>query len=157
MFTDGIIADVVVDPLKRWTDDRGWLIELFRVDDLKEGFAPAMGYVSETQPGVGRGPHEHVDQADVFVFIGPGDFRMQMWDNRPQSPTYRVRQVFTAGASAPTRVIVPVGVVHGYRNISTYPALVLNFPNRLYKGVGRKEPVDEIRHEADPNSPFHLE
>jgi dTDP-4-dehydrorhamnose 3,5-epimerase len=35
--------------------------------------------------------------------------------------------------------------------------MVVNFPNRLFAGWGKKEPVDEVRHEDDPNSPFQLD
>jgi dTDP-4-dehydrorhamnose 3,5-epimerase len=35
--------------------------------------------------------------------------------------------------------------------------VVFNCPNRLYKGPGRKEPVDEIRHEDDAHSRFRLD
>lgn len=156
-FKDGSIEGVIVDRLKSFSDNRGWLLEMFRVDDLQTEHVPTMGYVSETLPGVSRGPHEHVAQTDIFIFIGPGDFRIELWDNREASATYRTHQVVMGGAVQPTRLIVPHGVVHGYKNISSTPALVYNFPNRLYKGVGRMESVDEIRHEADPASPFKME
>jgi dTDP-4-dehydrorhamnose 3,5-epimerase len=156
-FKEGNIEGIVIDRLKAFHDDRGWLMELFRIDDLKPEHAPAMGYISETLPGVSRGPHEHVDQTDIFIFMGPGEFRVQLWDNRPHSPTYRNAMTVLAGGSQPTRLIVPHGIVHGYKNISSVPALTYNFPNRLYKGHGRKEPVDEIRHEADVGSLFKME
>ena len=35
--------------------------------------------------------------------------------------------------------------------------MVLNFPNRLYAGEGKKNPVDEIRHETDPTNIFLME
>jgi dTDP-4-dehydrorhamnose 3,5-epimerase len=54
-------------------------------------------------------------------------------------------------------LIVPPGVVHAYQNVGGVPGLVFNCPNRLYKGAGRQEPVDEIRHEEDPDSPFKLD
>ena len=54
-------------------------------------------------------------------------------------------------------VIIPAGVVHAYRNVGTEPGVVFNCPNRLYKGPGRRYPVDEIRHEDDPASPFRLD
>jgi dTDP-4-dehydrorhamnose 3,5-epimerase len=61
------------------------------------------------------------------------------------------------GADNPVTVIIPPGVVHGYRNISAAErGMVLNFPNRLYRGWGRQEEVDEIRHEDDIDSPFVL-
>jgi dTDP-4-dehydrorhamnose 3,5-epimerase len=54
-------------------------------------------------------------------------------------------------------VLVPPGVVHGYRNTGTDGGIVYNVPNRLYAGVGRKGLIDEIRHEDDPDSPFKLD
>ena len=53
----------------------------------------------------------------------------------------------TLGEDEPYAVIVPPGVVHGYRNVSNYPGVVYNFPNQLYAGPGKIYPVDEIRHE----------
>ncbi len=57
----------------------------------------------------------------------------------------------------PGIVIIPPGVVHGYRNLSDHPGLVCNFANRLYRGPGRSEPADEIRFEDAADSPFHLD
>jgi len=61
------------------------------------------------------------------------------------------------GADRPMLVIIPAGVVHAYKNIGSEPGLVFNCPNRLYKGPGRKDPVDEIRHEAEVRTPFLLD
>jgi dTDP-4-dehydrorhamnose 3,5-epimerase len=54
-------------------------------------------------------------------------------------------------------MIIPPGVVHAYRNIGTTAGWVFNLSNRLYAGEGRKEEVDEIRHENDPNTMFKLD
>src|SRR5262249_31103484 len=86
-FTDGAIEGVGLRPLRVHHDARGWLVELFRQDELEPERWPAMTYVSETLPGVTRGPHEHVDQTDGFAFIGPSDFRLYLWDTRETSPT----------------------------------------------------------------------
>ena len=153
----GVIADVIWKPLRKYNDPRGWLCELFRHDDIPAEFHPTMAYISATEPGVARGPHEHVDQSDLFCFIGPSNFKMYLWDSRPKSPTYRTRQTDVVGADKPMALIVPPGVVHAYKNIGGEPGLVFNCPNRLYKGWGRKEPVDEIRHEDQPDSPFRLD
>jgi dTDP-4-dehydrorhamnose 3,5-epimerase len=64
--------------------------------------------------------------------------------------------VFRLGSDAPTLVIVPPGVVHAYRNVGDRDAFVLNFPDQLYAGWGKKEPVDEIRHEDAEDSRFRL-
>jgi dTDP-4-dehydrorhamnose 3,5-epimerase len=156
-YRPGPIHDVVWKPLKKYHDQRGWLCELFRDDELAEGFRPAMAYLSMTEPGIARGPHEHVDQTDCFCFIGPSNFKMYCWDARPSSPSYGIVQTDVIGIDKPMLIIVPPGVVHAYKNVGGEPGLVFNCPDRLFKGRGRKEPVDEIRHEDDPQSPFRLD
>jgi dTDP-4-dehydrorhamnose 3,5-epimerase len=156
-FHAGPIDGVIWKPLHKYHDDRGWLCELFRHDELAEVFHPVMAYVSATERGVARGPHEHVDQADYFCFLGPSNFKVYLWDNRPHSPTHLARQTDVVGADKPMLLIVPPGVVHAYQNVGDEAGIVFNCPNRLYKGPGRKEAVDEIRHEADPDSPFRLD
>lgn len=157
MFTIGTVQDVVVRNLAKFIDDRGWLLEVFREDEVDPSFMPAMGYVSMTAAGVARGPHEHVDQADYFAFIGPSNFKVYLWDNRKESPTYMTRQIVEAGENAPRVLIIPRGVVHAYKNVGDREGMVLNFPNRLYAGRGKSSPVDEIRHESNPHSPYFLD
>lgn len=156
-FKDADIEGVVVRPLKIFTDERGWLSELFRSDELEAEFFPAMSYISVTNPGVQRGPHEHVDQADYFCFIAGGTFRMGLWDNRPDSPTYMNRMIFDVGEGNPASVLVPKGVVHTYKNISEVPGVVINCPNRLFMGENRASEIDEIRHENDPDTPYRMD
>ncbi len=145
---------VIIKPLRKFEDPRGWLTELYRDDELPEGFEPTMGYLSVTKPGVARGPHEHVDQTDGFVFLD-GAYDLYLWENRPgkSAPPFKGRM----GRDYPCFVVVPPGVVHAYRNAGEADAFVLNFPNRLYAGWGKKEPVDEIRHEDEAESPYKLD
>ena len=81
-YIDGEINGVVIRPLNFHNDPRGWLVELFRQDELVEEWWPVMTYVSQTLPGITRGPHEHVEQTDGFAFLGPSDFRLVLWDIR---------------------------------------------------------------------------
>jgi dTDP-4-dehydrorhamnose 3,5-epimerase len=147
------IPGVVLRRLVRYEDHRGWLSELFRADELPMGFGPMMGYLSVTHPGVARGPHEHLEQSDGFVFLS-GEFELHLWENRPGYP--ESHEVHRVGETAPIFVIVPPGVVHADRNVGAEDAFVLNFPNRRYRGPGKREPVDEIRHEDDEQSRFKL-
>ena len=157
MFKNGVIADVIIKDLKKFTDPRGWLTELFRHDELDEKYFPAMAYISETLPGIARGPHEHVDQADLFCFLGPSNFKLYLWDNRKNSATYQNKMTLIVGEDHPKFVIVPPGIVHAYKNIGSKYGIVINCPNRLFAGKNKKEPVDEIRHEDDPNTAFRLD
>ncbi len=165
-FATGPIAGVIWKPLSFYNDSRGWLAELFRIDDIPAEYRPAMAYVSMTNPGVARGPHEHVEQADYFCFIGPGVFRVYLWDAREDSPTFGHREVRDAGDGAQFALIVPPGVVHAYKNVSAISGIVFNAANTLYAGEGRTgwrgpkgspDYVDEIRHEQVEGSPYRLD
>ena len=80
-----------------------------------------------------------------------------MWDTRPVSATKGRRTVVLVGESNPMAVWIPPGVVHAYRNVGTVAGLVFNAPNRLYAGHGKKEPVDEIRHETADDGRFPMD
>ena len=153
---DAPIDGCPITPLMKYADGRGWLSEFFRKDELAPARHPVMGYISLTHPGVARGPHEHRDQTDLFVFFN-GTFRLYLWDMRRHSPTFGHRQVMDLGETAPAVAIVPPGVVHAYRNVGEHGAVIINCPNRLYAGEGKQEPVDEIRHEDRAESVFVMD
>lgn len=152
-----MIDGVEVVSLRKFTDSRGWLAETWREDEMPPGVAPKMSYISETLPGVTRGPHEHREQTDVFIFLGPGTFRVFLWDARTDSETFGEKLVLEAGEKAPTRIVIPPGVVHAYRCVSGVPGWCINLPDRLYAGRGKREPVDEIRHEEEADSPYRMD
>ena len=156
-FIVGDIEGVIVCDLRKFNDERGWLTELFRHDELAAEFYPTMAYISATRPGVTRGPHEHVDQADLFCFIGPSNFKIRMWDNRADSKTFNHVMTLVVGEDNPKSVLVPKGVVHAYQNVGADQGIVINLPNRLYAGEGKREGVDEVRHEDDPDTVFRIE
>lgn len=156
-FKKGEIEGVAIEKLIKFSDERGFLVETFRIDNLPDNLQPVMSYVSYTKSGIARGPHEHLRQTDMFCFMGPGNFRIKLWDNRKESKTYRCCMEIVGGENNPIRVVVPPGVVHGYKNISQEAmGMVLNYPNKLYRGQDRKEEVDEIRHE-DKEDEFYLD
>ncbi len=156
-FQDGPIEGIIVRALKQYTEPRGWLAEIYRDDEAAPEFAPAMCYLSLSKPGITRGPHEHIDQADWFCFIGSSEFRIGLWDNRPDSKTFNRRMMLSAKENELLVVAIPKGVVHGYKNVGNKDGMVVNLPNRLYMGPAKKERIDEIRHEEDPDSPFRIE
>lgn len=147
------IPGVLIKPLSAFVDPRGWLVELFRDDELPGDFKPTMSYLSVTHPGIARGPHEHRDQTDLFVFLD-GEYELHLWENRSGNP--ETHEIHRFGAENRAAVWVPPGVVHAYRNVGDTDAFVLNFPNQLYAGWGKKEPVDEIRHEDSTDGRFTL-
>ncbi len=151
------IPGVVIKKGHRFDDHRGWLTECFRSDEIDREILPAMSYISVTLPGVTRGPHEHLNQTDYFCFIGTSTFKVYLWDNRKNLVTYREKMIVQADEGNQLIMIVPPGVVHAYENIGENDGMVLNFPNKLYAGAGKKEKIDEVRHENDSNSFFKVE
>jgi dTDP-4-dehydrorhamnose 3,5-epimerase len=149
-----MINGVILKALNKHEDARGWLCEIFRHDEVD--YMPAMSYVSVTKPGVARGPHEHKYQSDCFVFTGPGEFDLYLWDRRGESPTSGEHTITRVGESAPMMVIVPPGVVHGYKCVSENDAWCINLPDRLYKGIQKQDEVDEIRWEEAGDERFKI-
>ena len=149
-----MINGVIIKQLNKYEDARGWLAELWRDDEIN--YRPQMGYVSVTKPGAARGPHEHKEQSDCFIFLGPGNFELYLWDRREGSATNgeHFKEVF--GEQNPALIIVPPGVVHGYKCVGGQDAYCLNLPDRLFKGEGKKGEVDEIRWENEKDCPYKI-
>ena len=148
-----MIKDVIIEALEKHADERGFLIEAWRAD-WPENFSPLMSYVSFTFHNKTRGPHEHKHQTDYFIFGAFGTFALYLWDTRQHSPTFNISMIVHGGEDSPVLVIVPPGVIHGYKCVSEKGGIVLNQPDMLYRGVNGKGEVDEIRHENDPHSKF---
>lgn len=149
---DITIEGVSIKPVKQNTDSRGWLAEVYRLDEV-DGYKPEMSYISMTYPNIVRGPHEHMEQTDYFCFLG--SFTLYLWDNRKGSSTYGNKMVIEKADRMVA--VVPPGVVHAYKNSGDTDGMVLNFPDKLFAGWGKKEKVDEVRYENNPESPFRIE
>jgi dTDP-4-dehydrorhamnose 3,5-epimerase len=150
-----MIKDVKIRKLIKHSDNRGWLSEIFRKD--KNKILPVMSYVSYTKFNQIRGPHEHLKQTDFFVFIGPGDFELYLWDNRKDSETYGDKIKIVVGENNKASVLIPPKIVHGYKAVSKKGSFCINLPDKLYAGENKEEEeVDEIRHENDANSLFKI-
>ena len=48
----GEIEAVIIKKLTKHLDERGFLAETFRMDELPENLQPVMSYVSYTEPGI---------------------------------------------------------------------------------------------------------
>ncbi|MBU0636896.1 MAG: dTDP-4-dehydrorhamnose 3,5-epimerase family protein [Patescibacteria group bacterium] len=149
-----MINEIIIKKLNKYEDERGWLIEVYRNDQVN--YLPVMGYVSFTKAGVVRGPHEHIKQSDAFVFVGPGNFELHLWDNRQNSLTNKEYLKIEVGENNPVLVIVPPGVIHGYKCVSDSGGYSINLPDKLYKGKNKTEEVDEIRWEKDKNQLYKI-
>jgi dTDP-4-dehydrorhamnose reductase/dTDP-4-dehydrorhamnose 3,5-epimerase-like enzyme len=134
---------VKVRKLKPFEDNRGLLGEIFRQDS--DSFKNIVNtYVSETRPFIKRGPHEHNFQDDEFI----------TWNSRMvyefYNPETKEFKYFITEPKGIYSLYVEHNIHHGYRNLDSKEiSYTLNSLNKLYKGFGRNDEPDEIRHERN--------
>ncbi len=125
-----LIDGVEIKRLVTHADERGSLTELLRRDDpIFEGFGQC--YVSVSYPGVIRGWHYHKKQTDYFTCV-VGMIKVPLYDMRPGSPTHGVINEFFIGEENRIVVKIPVGVLHGFKNVGHKPCYLINFPSEPY-------------------------
>ena len=142
------IDGAILHELVTHRDPRGTLTELLKVDwpgVYGDDMPFAQVYTSTTAPGVARDIdkwHQHQHQTDRFYCLR-GRIVVAIADPREDSPTRgNVMLVELAAAEdgpAPLLVTIPPRTLHGFVVTSEEPAVLLNFPNRLY------DPSDEGR------------
>ena len=143
------IHEVGVRSLTVNRDHRGILVETLRADWLdifdKDGRPFAQTYYSITAPNVARDEdewHVHQHQEDRFAVLS-GDMVLGLHDPRLNSPTRGRINLFRMGQSlgdgGQISVLIPKLVHHGFVVGPDYPAVLTNFPTRIY------DPQDEGR------------
>ena len=142
--TDDMKLKAVLDILQSKLHRRGIDLKALTINDPEPGGGGVIRQKITLQDGV---PMEKAKE--IVRLIKDSKLKVQA--------SIQEKQVRVVGESEPAMLIIPPGVVHAYRNVGSGQGVVFNCPNRLYKGWGRKEPVDEIRHEDDAASPYRLD
>jgi dTDP-4-dehydrorhamnose 3,5-epimerase len=138
-----MIEGVVVKRLQVHPDQRGRLMEILRCDD--EVFRKfGQVYMTTVYPGVVKAWHYHKVQEDNFAVLA-GMVQVALYDPREDSPTKGEVNVVHAGIHNPVLVHVPPFVYHGFKNVGTEEAIVVNCPTEPY----HREQPDEYR--VDPH------
>lgn len=143
------IHDVRTKKLRVMPDERGWLMEILRVDDTELFSKFGQVYVSATYPGVVKAWHYHKEQIDHFACVA-GMVKLVLIDTREGSPTNGAVNEFFLGTHNPTLVQVPNLVYHGWKCISLEPSLVVNLTTEPY----RYDDPDEYRLDPHGTLPY---
>jgi len=131
------ISGVVIKPLVTHSDDRGYFREVLRDDDnLLKRFGQTS--VTQTYPGVIKAFHYHERQADLWD-VAKGMAQVVLYDRRPESATYRQTQVVYAGEQNPVLIVIPKGVVHGYRVLGNEPVILFYHTTESYQAAAPDE------------------
>jgi dTDP-4-dehydrorhamnose 3,5-epimerase len=137
-----MIDGVKVKKLKVIPDERGRVCEILRADDdVFRKFGQA--YVTTGFPGVVKAWHSHKLQTDYLTCVS-GMMKLVLYDARKDSPTRGEVSEFFVGVHNPLLVVIPPGVMHGFKTISETEAVVINFPTECYNPAA----PDEYRVEA---------
>ncbi|MFH2054394.1 MAG: dTDP-4-dehydrorhamnose 3,5-epimerase family protein [bacterium] len=125
-----MIDGVKVKQLKTNLDSRGRLFEVLRSDDkLFMEFGQA--YITTVFTGVVKAWHRHEYQTDNMCLVS-GDLKLVIYDSREDSPTRGQIDEFCLGPDNRLLVQIPPQVYHGFQNIGSEEAIVLNLPDRVY-------------------------
>jgi len=125
-----MIDGVTTKKLKAIPDERGYVMELLRADDdIFRKFGQC--YLTTAYPGVVKAWHAHKLQTDYFTCIS-GMMKLVLYDAREDSPTRGELNEFFLGVHNPELVVIPPGVMHGFKCISDTEAMVINCPTEPY-------------------------
>jgi dTDP-4-dehydrorhamnose 3,5-epimerase len=119
-----MIDGVVIRPLKQIADERGKIMHMLRVDDpIFEQFGEI--YFSVVYPNVIKGWHLHKKMTLNYAVI-VGMIKLVLYDDRPESATYKEVQEIFLGESNYCLVKIPPGIWNGFKGIGVIPAVVAN-------------------------------
>lgn len=126
-----LIAGVKIKEVKSVPRDNRILTEIFRKDwTLDHGVIDQVFQVL-LQPNAISGWHAHQFTTDR-LFISMGLIKIALYDARQNSPTYQAINEFRLGVTRPGLVVIPPGVWHGIKNLSSEPGLLLNLVDCAY-------------------------
>jgi len=108
----------------------GFLMEVLRRDDEQfKKFGQTVFTVANQ--GTIKAFHWHKNQDDIW-FVATGKAKIVLYDKRENSKTFGQTQVIEAGLDDYKTVLIPAGVVHGYKVVSKDPALLFYHVTEMY-------------------------
>lgn len=143
-----MIDGVKITPLRKIPDERGMIMHMLRCDDPDfEQFGEI--YFSTAYPGVVKAWHEHTRQVQNYAVV-QGMIKLVLYDARKDSPTHKELMEIITGEDNYQRIRIPVGVINGFKTVSTGTAIVANCatiphdPDEMirYEPSGDKVPYD---------------
>ena len=139
-FTGPTIEGIRRKDLKTIVDGRGDVIELWSRPWIEsEGFImPAHVYQSATDHGVVKCWHLHAVHTDQFT-VTRGKLQVVCADVRRDSGTFGQVNSFIMGTQRPTLLMIPPGVMHGWKALSQPETIVVNLQSHVY------DPADEFK------------
>ena len=145
-----MLDGIKIQELKKFPDERGYFSEIFRNDwsDLIEDDKIVQANLSFSYPGMIRAWHRHSrGQVDYFIVL-KGAIKICAYDDRDDSQTKgQLDEIISSGEKIQC-VRIPGFYYHGFKCISSEPAIVIYLTTRLYD---YDEPDEERKSWNDPS------
>jgi dTDP-4-dehydrorhamnose 3,5-epimerase len=121
---DTAMEGVHLLPCHLFEDDRGSFFEAFRASWFSDEHRWVQWNVSRSKAGVVRGLHYHRRQSDYWHLV-EGSILVALVDLRPKAPSYRQAVCLEMNGGDRFGLIIPPGVLHGYRVLSDATVMYL--------------------------------
>jgi dTDP-4-dehydrorhamnose 3,5-epimerase len=127
-----MIRGMVLRCLTTIEDLRGEVVEFFRPNWNVHPDPLVYVYGVSVRPKAIKGWIVHKNQDDRIATLN-GVLHWVFFDNREDSPTYKMLNQYTFSEKNRTLFTIPRGVFHAVQNIGTTDAYFVNMPNRAYE------------------------
>jgi dTDP-4-dehydrorhamnose 3,5-epimerase len=119
-----MIDGVKIIPLKQFPDERGCVKHMLRCDDPHfEKFGEI--YFSTIYPGLFKGWHKHREMSLNYACVY-GMIKLELYDDRPNSPTKGELQALFLGDNSYVLVHIPPMVWNAFRGMGNWTSIVAN-------------------------------
>jgi len=125
------IHDVVFRPTRPVPHEDGHVIEVARASWDVIGGPIVQVHVTTTLPDRHRAWGLHQRGSDR-LFVVSGLVKFAVFDGRLDSPTYGCVNEVTISDTSPGLLIVPANLYHGWKNIGSSEATIINMPTEMY-------------------------
>ena len=129
--TKPLISGVVINRRTAIEDERGEIVEVYNPAWNLHSDPLVYIYQTSVRPGAVKGWIVHQKQDDRLYNV-IGVLRWVLFDNRPESPTFKMLNDVTVSEHNRALIIIPRGVFHAVKNIGTSDAYFINSPTRAY-------------------------
>ena len=125
------ITGVVIKRLPPIEDERGEICEVYRPSWGIHEAPLVYVYQITIRPGKVKvwGVHQKKDDR---IFLSRGVLRLALFDNRSESPTFKLLNVFTISERNRALIVIPLGVYHAIQNIGKTEAVFISMPTEAY-------------------------
>jgi dTDP-4-dehydrorhamnose 3,5-epimerase len=127
-----LVAGVQFRPTRPVPHEDGHVTEVARASWDILGKPVVQVHISTTFAGRIRAWGLHTLGIDR-LFVVSGLIKLVVFDGRKDSPTFGQLNEFVVSEKNPGLLIVPANVYHGWKNIGTSEAIIINMPDRMYE------------------------